>query len=89
MRPKLICQGAEAIIIKSDNLVIKDRIKKSYRLPELDEKIRKHQTKSEAKLLTKASKIINTSSKNLPHITNQKQLMKLAKKFGKKKMMRF
>ena len=59
MNPKIISQGAEAIITKSNNFIIKDRIKKGYRLPELDEKIRKRRTKSEAKLLTKASEIIN------------------------------
>jgi TP53 regulating kinase-like protein len=40
--------------------IIKDRISKSYRLPELDKKIRKQRTKSETKLLTKASEIINS-----------------------------
>lgn len=59
MKSKLLCQGAEAKIILSDNFITKDRIKKSYRIPELDEKIRKRRTKSEAKLLEKASKIIN------------------------------
>ena len=56
---KLIARGAEAKIILSNNLIIKDRIKKSYRIPELDEKIRKLRTRAEAKLLNKASKIIN------------------------------
>jgi len=61
---KIIAQGAEAKIIlvneKSNSFIIKDRIKKSYRIPELDKKIRKRRTKSEAKLLEKASKIINS-----------------------------
>ncbi len=57
---KIIAQGAEAIILLSNNFIIKDRIPKSYRLPELDNKIRKRRTKSEAKLLEKASKIINS-----------------------------
>ncbi len=73
MTQKILCQGAEAKIILSDNFVIKDRIKKSYRLPELDEKIRKRRTKSESKLLTKASQIINSpipqESKNKYKIT--------------------
>lgn len=59
MNSKIIAQGAEAKIILSNNFVIKDRIKKSYRLPILDEKIRKQRTRSETKLLEKASKIIN------------------------------
>ena len=60
MKDKIIQQGAEAKIIKSNDFVIKDRIPKSYRIPELDEKIRKRRTKSEKKLLEKASKIINS-----------------------------
>lgn len=59
MPSKIIFQGAEAVILKQDNKIIKDRIKKNYRLTVLDEKIRKQRTKAEAKLLHKASKIIN------------------------------
>ncbi|MBM3228273.1 Kae1-associated serine/threonine protein kinase [Candidatus Pacearchaeota archaeon] len=59
MKEKIIQIGAEANIILTDNFIIKDRIKKFYRIPELDEKIRRRRTKSEAKLLEKASKIIN------------------------------
>ena len=59
MTQKIIQHGAEAKIILKNNLIIKDRIPKSYRIPELDNKIRKRRTKSEIKLLTKASKIIN------------------------------
>lgn len=58
MKPKIIQQGAEAKIILSNNFIIKDRIKKSYRIPEIDDRIRKLRTRSEAKLLDKASKII-------------------------------
>ena len=60
MNPKTIAHGAEAKIILSNDFIIKDRIKKSYRIPELDEKIRKRRTKSETKLLQKASEIINS-----------------------------
>ena len=58
-KPKIIAQGAEAKIILSKNIIIKDRISKSYRILELDKKIRKSRTKAEIKLLNKASKIIN------------------------------
>ena len=65
-KPKIIQQGAEAIISLEDSpekegekIIVKDRIKKSYRIRELDEKIRKQRTRSEKKLLEKASKIIN------------------------------
>lgn len=56
---RVLSQGAEAVIYLEGNLVIKDRISKSYRIKELDDKIRKRRTKSEKKLLEKASKIIN------------------------------
>jgi TP53 regulating kinase and related kinases len=59
MPSKIISKGAEAVIVKEGNLIIKNRIPKSYRIKELDEKIRKHRTKTEKKLLEKASKIIN------------------------------
>ena len=54
---KIIQQGAEAII-KQGEFIIKERKEKSYRIPEIDEKIRKLRTRSEAKLLEKASEII-------------------------------
>lgn len=54
----IIQQGAEAIIIHEGNSVIKDRVSKKYRHPELDKKIIKQRTKSEAKILEKVSKLI-------------------------------
>jgi TP53 regulating kinase and related kinases len=59
---KLIQQGAEAKIFldEKNNLIIKDRISKGYRIPELDKKIIKQRTKAETKLLTKANQIINS-----------------------------
>ncbi|MBI2043026.1 Kae1-associated serine/threonine protein kinase [Candidatus Pacearchaeota archaeon] len=56
---KIIQLGAEAEIILSRNKIIKRRVPKFYRLKELDEKIRKLRTRSETKLLEKASKIVN------------------------------
>jgi len=55
---KLIQQGAEAKIYLIKDKIVKDRISKKYRIPELDNKIRRRRTKAEAKLLTKASEII-------------------------------
>ena len=55
---KLIGTGAEAVLIQEGNKLIKKRIKKSYRIKELDEKLRKQRTKKELKLLEKASKLI-------------------------------
>ena len=55
---KLIAQGAEALIVRSRNRVIKRRIKKGYRLAEIDEKLRKQRTRKELRLLEKASQLI-------------------------------
>jgi Kae1-associated kinase Bud32 len=58
MTTKILMQGAEATIFLEKNIIIKKRTKKSYRISELDEKIRKLRTRSEAKLLEKSSKVI-------------------------------
>ncbi len=58
MTSKIIQQGAEAIITRNNNQVIKNRIKKSYRIKEIDEKLRKTRTKSEAKIISKLQNII-------------------------------
>ena len=76
MTEKIIAQGAEAIIIKKNNEIIKDRLLKKYRLKELDEAIRKRRTKSEAKLLTKAAEIINTPKPEAISKNLQKSLLK-------------
>jgi N6-L-threonylcarbamoyladenine synthase/protein kinase Bud32 len=56
----LIAKGAESNIVKSSYLgekaVIKDRIPKGYRIPEIDDKIRKARCKEEAKLLSDAKR---------------------------------
>lgn len=68
---KLIAQGAEANIIKKDNIIIKKRIKKNYRLPEIDTKLRRFRTKREAKIIEKLNelnipvpKLLDISEKN-------------------------
>ena len=59
MKQKILQQGAEAIILKEKNFVVKKRLRKSYRIKELDDKIRKLRTRSESKLLIKAGQIIS------------------------------
>lgn len=54
----IIAQGAEAILTRKGNQVIKKRLKKGYRLPIIDNRIRKQRTKKEYRLLEKASKLI-------------------------------
>ncbi len=52
----IIKRGAEAIIEKRDGLIVKTRIKKGYRITELDEKLRMERTRKEAKLLSEAKR---------------------------------
>lgn len=60
LRDDLIAKGAESNIVKSSYLgrdaVLKNRISKNYRIPEIDNKIRKARTKLEAKLLSDVKK---------------------------------
>ena len=53
----LISRGAEANIYRKEDIVLKERIKKSYRIAELDEKLRTQRTRHEEKLLITAKKI--------------------------------
>lgn len=59
MKEKIIQQGAEAVIVLKDGKILKRRIKKSYRLEELDVGIRCRRTRSEGRLLERAGKFIN------------------------------
>ncbi|MDP2925583.1 MAG: RIO1 family regulatory kinase/ATPase [Nanoarchaeota archaeon] len=70
MKPQILAQGAEAVIslvkqssgggrgLEGGQIIIKNRIKKSYRIKEIDEKLRKSRTKSEAKIINKLSQVI-------------------------------
>ncbi len=51
---KILGQGAEATIyLTQNNEVIKERTSKSYRLPQIDSKLRKQRTRREAKVIQK------------------------------------
>jgi TP53 regulating kinase-like protein len=78
---KCFAIGAEAIITLKNNQITKNRIKKSYRIPVLDEKIRKSRTKAEAKIINKLQNIIP-----VPKIikTDDKQIIKMEFIDGKK-----
>jgi TP53 regulating kinase-like protein len=58
MTQNIIGRGAEAILIHEDGKLIKKRIKKSYRIDIIDDKLRKQRTRKEFKLLVKAHKLI-------------------------------
>ncbi len=48
-----IAQGAEAVLFRDRGTIIKERFSKKYRLPQLDESLRKFRTRREAKVLGK------------------------------------
>lgn len=49
-----IGRGAEAVLYKKNSYLIKKRISKGYRIPIIDEKLRKERTSHEIKLLVEA-----------------------------------
>lgn len=52
-----LTKGAEAELTKEEGIVVKERIKKGYRLAVLDDKLRKRRTATEAKLLREARRV--------------------------------
>lgn len=54
MPGKIVQRGAEAVLYRSGEMLVKERVRKGYRLPEIDDDIRKRRTKLEARLLEKA-----------------------------------
>jgi len=54
---KIIDQGAEATITQEDNVIIKERLPKNYRISEIDDRLRKFRTRREAKMLTKLEEL--------------------------------
>jgi len=50
---EVISRGAEAVLYRNGDFLIKKRVPKGYRIKEIDEKIRRLRTRSEAKLLQK------------------------------------
>lgn len=59
---KVIAKGAEANLYLENSKLVKHRIKKGYRITELDEHLRKSRTKREAKLLENAKGVIPVPS---------------------------
>jgi len=53
----VIKRGAEAVLYRDNGHLVKERIKKSYRLPQIDERLRKLRTRKEAKLLNEARRV--------------------------------
>lgn len=64
---KEIARGAEAVLYEDKETVVKHRLKKTYRIKELDDELRKQRTRREANLLKKLSiphpRLIETDEK--------------------------
>jgi Kae1-associated kinase Bud32 len=57
MALKQLSSGAEAIIFRDGEKIVKDRIPKSYRIPEIDAALRNFRTRREAKVIERLNKI--------------------------------
>ncbi|MBI2647045.1 Kae1-associated serine/threonine protein kinase [Candidatus Woesearchaeota archaeon] len=57
MSKKLIAQGAEARLFLGEGKILKQRFQKSYRIREIDKKLRGFRTRREAKILQKLQSI--------------------------------
>lgn len=78
---KIIKQGAEAVLYREGDFLIKERIKKSYRIEEIDDKLRKFRTRREGKLLKK--------TKNSPKVFNVDDInMKIKMEFIEGKLVK-
>jgi Kae1-associated kinase Bud32 len=54
MKTGLVAKGAEANLFLRDNVIVKERISKKYRIKEIDGRLRRIRTQREAKLLDNA-----------------------------------
>lgn len=52
-----IGQGAEAVLYRDANRVIKERLSKGYRISQIDESLRKFRTRREAKVLSRLEEL--------------------------------
>ena len=99
MSEEIIARGAEAILIKRNDRLIKRRIKKSYRHKDLDFLLRKMRTRHESRIMEKASKVIDVpkikdvrdfeiemeflEGRKLKHCLNKELAIKLGKAVGR------
>lgn len=63
---KHIAKGAEANLYKDDGKLVKTRVRKEYRIPELDKRLRKSRTRKEAKNLER----LGRAGVNVPKVYN-------------------
>jgi len=50
-------RGAEAVVLIDEDKAVKTRVKKDYRIRELDERLRSERTRAEAKIMSEARKL--------------------------------
>lgn len=71
MEKEIIARGAEAILYldnwENQRVLVKERIKKGYRVKQIDEKLRRERTSHEVKLLTDA-RTIGVSTPQILHV---------------------
>ena len=80
---KLISQGAEAKIYADNNNIIKERIKKTYRIKEIDLPLRKFRTKREAKVIEKLA-LLGIDVPSIRSIDKDKMILEMDLIQGKK-----
>src|SRR3989304_4148451 len=66
---EIIKRGAEAVLYLENEKLIKERIKKGYRIEAIDNELRKNRTKKEARLISEARRI----GINVPNIFEVKE----------------
>jgi TP53 regulating kinase-like protein len=71
---KLISQGAEAKIYLTDNKIIKYRVKKQYRIRQIDDKLRRFRTKRETQVISKL-RLLDFPSPYLIDSDNKKRIV--------------
>lgn len=67
---EILFQGAESIIYKKEEILVKERVRKNYRIKELDEKIIKQRTKKEVNILKKLNNLNIPSPKVIKSYEN-------------------
>ena len=55
-KPKELARGAEAVIWLDGQTIVKERVSKGYRLPVLDQRLRKQRTRSQASVLGQSAR---------------------------------
>ncbi len=79
----MIAQGAEAVISRTAAGVMKERVSKGYRIPELDTSLRQFRTRREAKILQRLEEL-NFPAPHLQEFSDQRMSIVMDFVDGKK-----